>query len=142
MDQAAHLTRSWYSELWLTIGQWTFGASGALSAAGQAMSREEGLDPLEPRKHLHSMEGLPLRLRSAHYGLLENFAPFALAAALTQFLAPSDREIINLLGYHVLAKVFLYYPAYIFNIGLLRTVAHVSSIGALVNVLWRLAAGA
>lgn len=106
------------------------------------MSREEGLDNIEPRKHIHNLEGLPLRLRSAHYGLLENFAPFALAAALAQLLAPNDRQIINLLGYHVLAKLFLYYPAYIFNVAPLRTMAHVSSIGAMINVLWRLAAGA
>lgn len=106
------------------------------------MSRSDGLDNLEPRKYLHSMEGLPLRLRSAHYGLLENFAPFALAAALAQFLAPNDQEIINLLGYHVIAKVFLYYPSYIFNVAPLRTLTHVSSIGAVINVLWRLAAGA
>lgn len=52
---------------------WTFGASGAISAAGQAMGRDEGLDMEYPRKHIHALEGLPLRLRSAHYALLENF---------------------------------------------------------------------
>lgn len=121
---------------------WTFGASGAVSAAGQAMSREEGLDNNHPRKHINNLEGLPLRMRSAHYGLLENFAAFAVAAGLAQYLAPNNREIINLLGYHVLAKVFVYYPAYIFDIAPPRTLAHVSSIGAIVNALWRLAAGA
>lgn len=52
---------------------WTFGASGAASAAGQAMAREEGLDNDHPRKHIHKLDGLPLRLRSAHYALVENF---------------------------------------------------------------------
>jgi hypothetical protein len=52
---------------------WTFGASGAASAAGQAMSREEGFDNDHPRKHVHNMDGFPLRLRSAHYALMENF---------------------------------------------------------------------
>jgi hypothetical protein len=52
---------------------WTFGASGAISAAGQAMSREEGLDNDHPRKHIQNLEGFPLRLRSAHYALMENF---------------------------------------------------------------------
>jgi hypothetical protein len=52
---------------------WTFGASGAASAAGQAMAREDGLDNDHPRKHVHELEGLPLRLRSAHYALVENF---------------------------------------------------------------------
>jgi hypothetical protein len=52
---------------------WTFGASGALSAAGQAMGRAEGFDNDHPRKHVGQLDGLPLRLRSAHYALMENF---------------------------------------------------------------------
>lgn len=52
---------------------WTFGASGALSAAGQAMAREDGLDKNHPRKYANDLDGLPLRLRSAHYALMENF---------------------------------------------------------------------
>jgi len=52
---------------------WTFGASGAASAAGQAMGREEGFDNDHPRKHVNELSGLPLRLRSAHYALMENF---------------------------------------------------------------------
>ena len=106
------------------------------------MSREEGLDPNHPRKHINNMDGLPLRMRSAHYGLVENFPAFALAAALAQILAPNNREIINLLGYHVIAKLLIYYPVYLLNIGPPRTFAHVSSISALVGVCWRLASGA
>ena len=37
------------------------------------MGRREGLDNDHPRKHVHQLEGLPLRLRSAHYALMENF---------------------------------------------------------------------
>jgi hypothetical protein len=37
------------------------------------MAREEGLDPIHPRKHIDKLDGLPLRMRSAHYALLENF---------------------------------------------------------------------
>lgn len=120
---------------------WTFGGSGAVSAAGQAMGRADGLDNKHPRKHIHNLSGLPLRMRSAHYGLLENFPAFALAAALTQLLAPNNREIINLLGFHVLVKLFVYYPAYLLDIDLPRTLAHVTSISAVINVCWRLAAG-
>lgn len=47
---------------------------------------------------------------------MENFPAFALAAALTQVLAPSNQEVVNLLGFHVLAKLFVHYPAYIFNV--------------------------
>ena len=142
---------------------WTFGASGAASAAGQAMAREEGLDNDHPRKHINSLDGLPLRLRSAHYALMENFpgAPFssdqvlcsigeanryrlgfALAAALAQVLAPNDAQIVNLLGFHVIAKLLVHYPAYLSNIALPRTLAHISATSALINVCWRLAAGA
>lgn len=120
----------------------TFGASGAVSAAGQAMSRSEGLDNDEPRKFVHSMEGLPLRMRSAHYGLMENFPAFALAAALAQLLAPNNREIINLLGFHVIAKAFIYYPCYLLGIAPPRTLSHLTANAAMINVCWRLATGA
>ncbi|KAF9693598.1 hypothetical protein EKO04_008114 [Ascochyta lentis] len=121
---------------------WTFGVSGAASAAGQAMAREEGLDNDHPRKHVGSLEGLPLRLRSAHYALMENFPAFALAAALAQILAPNDAQIVNLLGFHVMAKLLVHYPAYLGNVALPRSFAHISATSALVNVCWRLAAGA
>jgi uncharacterized MAPEG superfamily protein len=73
--------------------------------------------------------------------LTENLA-FALAAALAQILAPNDAQIVNLLGYHVIAKLLVHYPAYLTNIALPRTLAHISATSALVNVCWRLAAGA
>lgn len=141
---------------------WTFGASGAASAAGQAMAREEGLDNDHPRKYINSLDGLPLRLRSAHYALMENFpgssraikllpynrkvnmcfTGFALAAALAQVLAPNDAQIVNLLGFHIIAKLLVHYPAYLGNIALPRTLAHISATSALINVCWRLAVGA
>lgn len=37
------------------------------------MGRREGLDNEHPRRYVHELEGLPLRLRSAHYALMENF---------------------------------------------------------------------
>ncbi|KAL6708266.1 hypothetical protein ACN47E_003190 [Coniothyrium glycines] len=120
---------------------WTFGASGAASAAGQAMAREEGLDNDHPRKHIHNLDGLPLRLRSAHYALLENFPAFALSAALAQVIAPTDAQVVNLLGFHVIAKLLVHYPAYLTNIAVPRTFAHLSATAALINVCWRLAAG-
>ncbi|KAF1978654.1 hypothetical protein BU23DRAFT_550061 [Bimuria novae-zelandiae CBS 107.79] len=121
---------------------WTFGASGAVSAAGQAMGREDGLDNNHPRKHIHKLEGLPLRIRSAHYALMENFSGFALAAALAQVIAPTDSQVVNLLGFHVVAKLLVHYPAYLVDVAPLRTLAHVSATSALINVCWRLATGA
>lgn len=119
----------------------TFGASGAISAAGQAMARREGLDN-NPRKHVHNLDGLPLRMRSAHYNLLENFAGFAVAASLAQSLAPADPQIANLLGLHVLLKTGLYYVSYLANIAPPRTLSHVLATSAVINVCWRLATGA
>jgi uncharacterized MAPEG superfamily protein len=122
------------------------------------MAREEGFDNDHPRKHINNLDGLPLRLRSAHYALLENFpgknrsrcrkkkfadgdVAFALAAALAQVIAPTDAQVVNLLGFHVIAKLFVHYPAYISNVAMPRSAAHLSATAALINVCWRLAAG-
>ena len=120
---------------------WTFAGSGAISAAGQAASRPEGLDDNEPRKFVNNMFGLPLRMRSAHYNLMEMFPGFALTAALAQTLAPKNQQILNLLGLHVLAKCLVYYPCYLLKIGPVRSLSHVVATGAVINVAWRLALG-
>ncbi|ETN43893.1 uncharacterized protein HMPREF1541_11024 [Cyphellophora europaea CBS 101466] len=118
-----------------------FGASGAVSAAGQAMGMPEGLDNNSPRKHIHKLEGLPLRLRSAHYGLIENFAGFALAAGAAMAVDPQaqNQQVVNLLGLHVLLKVVVYYASYLADVPPPRTLSHVMATSAVVNVLWRLA---
>lgn len=88
------------------------------------------------------MVGLPLRLRSAHYNLMEMFPGFALAAALAQTSAPGNQQIINLLGLHVMAKVLLYYPAYLLDIAPPRSLAHMIATGSVINVAYRIALGA
>ena len=120
----------------------TFAGTGALSAAGQAMSSEKGLDNNHPRKHVNNLKGLPLRMRSAHYNMMEMFPGFALAAGLTQALAPNNQQLINLLGLHVLAKVFVYYPMYLLNIAPPRSISHMLATGSVINVCWQLATGA
>jgi hypothetical protein len=60
---------------------------------------------------------------------------FALAAALAQIIAPTDPQVVNLLGFHVIAKLMVHYPAYLTNITLPRTFAHISA------TCWTLAAG-
>jgi len=85
----------------------TYALSGAGSAAGVAAGCEEGRDNLHPRKQVEKLEGLPLRLHSAHYNLMEMFPGFAITAALAQAMAPGDQALINLLGLHVISKVFL-----------------------------------
>ena len=72
---------------------------------------------------------------------MENFPGFALAAALAQCLAPNDAQIVNLLGFHVMAKMLVHYPAYLMNVAPPRTFSHVLATSAVVNVCWRLAAG-
>lgn len=121
---------------------WTFGATGAFSAAGQAMTRQAGLERNTPRQYLSKMRGLPLRLYSAHSNLMETFPSFALAAGLTQALAPNNQILVNLLGFHVMAKVFVYYPMYLLDIPPPRTLSHVFGISSVLNVCWRLATGA
>jgi len=121
---------------------WTFGGSGAVSVAGQAMSRDGGLDNDEPRKHVHNLQGLPLRMRSAHYNLLESFPAFALVAALTQVLAPKNRVIVNLLGINFIAKLFVFYPCYLLGFAGPRSLSHLLGTAAVIDACWRLAAGA
>lgn len=124
----------------LVYAIWTFAGSAAVSVAGQAMSRPEGLDNDHPRKHRQSMTGLPLRLMSAHHALMESFPLFASAASLSQGLAPGEQEVLNLLGLHVLLKVFVFYPAYVFNVSPMRSLSHLLSISAILRVFWILAA--
>ncbi|KAJ5958456.1 uncharacterized protein N7479_005606 [Penicillium vulpinum] len=118
---------------------WTFAGSSSLSVAGQAMSKSEGLDNDHPRKHRVNMEGLPLRLMSAHHSLLENFPLFAAGACLAQVLAPGDQHILNLLGLHVLLKVGVFYPSYVVGVAPTRTLSHVLSVSAIIKVFWMLA---
>lgn len=66
---------------------------------------------------------------------------FALAAALAQVIDPTNAQVVNLLGFHVIAKLLVHYPAYLSNVAPPRTVAHISATAALINVCWTLAAG-
>ncbi|TKA62752.1 hypothetical protein B0A55_10971 [Friedmanniomyces simplex] len=116
----------------------TYAFSGAASAAGTDSGNEKGRDNNYPRAQVANLRGLPLRLHSAHYNLLEMFGGFGLAAALAQAMAPGDATVVNLLGLHVLSKVFVYYPAYIMNAGVTRSVAHVLATASVINVALRL----
>lgn len=98
--------------------------------------------PPDPRAHIDKLHGFPLRLRSAHYHLLEMFPGFALAAALAQALAPNNQQIANLLGLHVLAKLGVHYPSYLLNVTPTRSLAHLVATASVVNVCWLLATGA
>jgi len=69
---------------------------------------------------------------------MEMFPGFALTAALTQAMSPGDTTLTNLLGLHVLSKVFLYYPAYVFNFGAPRSIAHILATASVINVALRL----
>jgi uncharacterized MAPEG superfamily protein len=90
--------------LYLTL---TYALSGAGSAAAVDAGNKEGRDNNYPRAQVQNLRGLPLRLYSAHYHLVETFPSWALVAALTQTMAPGDQTLINLLGLHVLSKCFM-----------------------------------
>ena len=106
------------------------------------MGHEKGLDNNHPRTQRRSLKGLPLRLHSAHYNLLENFPAWAVVAALSADYAPGNQHIINLLGLHVLVKCFVYYPAYLLDIAPPRSLSHLFATASVINVAWRLAQGA
>lgn len=122
----------------LVYAFWTFAGSGALSVAGQAMSRSAGLDNDHPRKHRSEMTGLPLRLMSAHHALVEIFPLFATAACFAQVISPGDQQIKNLLGLHVLMKTFVFYPAYVTGIAPVRSLSHLLAISAILSAFWTL----
>lgn len=91
--------------LYLTV---TYALSGAASAAGINSAYAEGRDNNYPRKQVVGLkEGLPLRLYSAHYHLMEMFPGWAVVAALAQGIAPHDQGVVNLLGLHVVVKCFV-----------------------------------
>jgi len=117
----------------------TYAISGANSAAGVASGNKEGRDNNYPRTQVANLKGLPLRLHSAHYNLLEMFPGWAIAAALTQAIAPTDQGLVNLLGLHVLSKVFVYYPSYLLNVSPTRSLAHVLATASVINVALTLA---
>lgn len=85
------------------------------------------------------MEGIPLRLMSAHHSLIENFPLFAAGACLAQVLAPGDQQVLNLLGLHVLLKVFVFYPSYVVGFAPTRSLSHLLSVSAIIRVFWLLA---
>ncbi|KAK3697629.1 hypothetical protein LTR37_017367 [Vermiconidia calcicola] len=85
----------------------TFVFSGVGSAAGMNISTKDGRDDKHPRAQVAKLNGLPLRMHSAHSHMVENISGFVLAAALTQVMAPGDQTLTNLLGLHVICKVFV-----------------------------------
>ena len=136
----------------------TYAISGANSVAGVASAQKEGRDNKYPRAQLQGLSGLPLRLHSAHYNMMEKFPGFALSGALAQTMAPGDQSLINLLALHVISKIFVYvhssidipidlelkptryrhYPAYLLNLDTPRSVAHIIATASVINVALKL----
>ncbi|CZT23341.1 uncharacterized protein RCC_09054 [Ramularia collo-cygni] len=116
----------------------TFAISGATSVAGQAAGNPQPYDNKHPRANINNLTGLPLRLYSAHHQLIEHFPGWAIAAALAQAIAPGDQHIINLLGLHVIAKVLVFFPAYVMNVDAPRSLGHLAATSSMLNVLFQL----
>ena len=121
---------------------WAFAGSGAFSVAAQGMGRKAGFDNNHPRAHISDLRGLPLRLRSAHYNLIENFPVFAIAAALQQTINPRDQQGLNLLALHVFLKLVVFYPSYLADLAPPRSLSHLLAMSSVIGVCWRLAVGA
>ena len=85
----------------------TYGITGVAGVAGVNAGNKEGRDNCHPRAQVKDMQGLPLRMYSAHCNLTEKFPGVNLTEALAQTMAPGNRVIINLLGLHVISKVFM-----------------------------------
>ncbi|MCJ1356734.1 MAG: hypothetical protein MMC33_006729 [Icmadophila ericetorum] len=115
-----------------------FIGSSSLSAAGLAATTKE-MDLNHPRAQQASLSGLPLRLKSAHLNMVENFPAFALSAALVHTIAPTNQHLINLLGFFVLNKTFVYWPAYVTNVAPARSASHLVSMASLLQVFYLLA---
>lgn len=81
---------------------------------------------------------MPLRAHSAAAHLMEVFPAFALAAGLAQTLAPTNQHIVNLLGLHVIAKLLIFWPSYIFDVDATRSIGHVLATGSIVGVAYKL----
>jgi len=117
----------------------TYAISGAGSAAATASGNRDGRDNNNPRSQNADLKGLPLRLYSAHHHLVEFFPSWAIVAALTQISAPGDQTLINLLGLHVISKVFVHYPSYLLNVSTTRSLGHILATASVINVAARLA---
>jgi len=96
------------------IGTYVFAAAGSVS--GLASGHKDGRSNAQPRAHISELTGLPLRLYSAHVHMMEHLAGFALMAGLAAGRTPSadplantlaGREVVALLGMHVLLKLFV-----------------------------------
>ncbi|KIO28955.1 hypothetical protein M407DRAFT_21861 [Tulasnella calospora MUT 4182] len=104
----------------------------------------------DPRHAKLFLTGLPARMTASHQNLLETFPIYALVAALTALLgsrslsAPAVAlydHAANLLALHVFCKTIIYIPAYLQDLGELRSVSHFLGIGALLAVLYQLTFG-
>ncbi|KAG8929357.1 hypothetical protein FRC02_005703 [Tulasnella sp. 418] len=114
----------------------------ALSVCGQSMIGK-GYKNKEPRSGKLNLKGKARRLVSTHENLLETFPVLAIAAAFSAALAPptstSDPLLTRIL-LHVFLKSFIYIPAYVFNVDLLRTASHNLAIGSAVGAVWEVLA--
>ncbi|KAM0749462.1 hypothetical protein T439DRAFT_327152 [Meredithblackwellia eburnea MCA 4105] len=112
--------------------------SGGCSIVGQSLGPQQMYANREPRTAQRLLTGLGRRLVSTHHNLLETFPSFVFAAGCVQYFAPNSDYLINLLAIHVFLKSVVFPVAYIGDMDVLRTVSHMSSIGAVAAILWEL----
>ncbi|KAG8943264.1 hypothetical protein FRC04_003131 [Tulasnella sp. 424] len=118
----------------------TYVLTSANSIVGVGLG-SSGYHHQEPRHAKLFLTGLPYRLTASHQNLLEVFPMFALVAGLTAAQGPSSalyHQAVALLALHVFCKAIIFVPAYIKDLGVLRSAAHFIGIGALLGSLYQM----
>ncbi|KAG9019499.1 hypothetical protein FRB90_001160 [Tulasnella sp. 427] len=118
----------------------TYALTSANSVVGVALG-SAGYDHAEPRHAKLFLTGLPYRMTASHQNLLEVFPIFALVAGLTAsqpITSPLYHQSVTLLALHVFCKAIIFVPAYLKDLGLLRSAVHFVGIGALLGSLYQM----
>ncbi|KAK7028540.1 membrane protein [Favolaschia claudopus] len=123
-----------------------FVLSAIMSVTAQLMGNKTGYKNKEPRLIKRHLTGLPHRMVATHEALYDIFPAYALAAALfassvsaSDRLTPAGSTALNALVLHVFLKLFVFAPAYVLDVDLVRTCSHVTALGAILNAFWDVA---
>jgi uncharacterized MAPEG superfamily protein len=122
--------------------------SGIVSVVGQSMGTKNGYKNKEPRHSKQQLgPGLPHRMVSTHEALYDIFPAYAVVAAILYATASSaplgkgvagisvPSESLSALVLHVFLKLFVYAPAYLADVDVLRSAAHLHAMAALIASL-------
>ncbi|KAF8208055.1 hypothetical protein K438DRAFT_1754800 [Mycena galopus ATCC 62051] len=115
--------------------------SAIMSATAQLLGNKTGYKNKEPRLNKRNLtSGVPHRMVATHEALYDIFPAYAIAAALFASTATpfstSASTALNALVLHVFLKLFVFAPAYLLNVDLIRTCSHMCSVAAVLLAIW------